>query len=185
MRSNSLFERCRRVRLLPSLDVDLSKFDCGDSDLNEFLQCDAFEYAEKLIAATYVYVLGDMPVAFVCYSNDLITYKARKKSSLYDDLKTKPMPEGFGQRLGWPAVKIGRLGVHKEFANQGLGSAILDFTKAWFLDDNKTGCRFITLDAYPKAIPFYIRNKFRLFILPKGEPKSNIPMFFDLYALTS
>lgn len=28
------------------------------------------------------------------------------------------------------------------------------------LADNKTGCRFITVDAYAAAIPFYLRNGF-------------------------
>lgn len=31
---------------------------------------------------------------------------------------------------------------------------------AYFIIDNKTGCRFITVDAYRNAIPFYEKNGF-------------------------
>ncbi len=40
------------VRL--SHDLNLSGFDCGDKDLNEFLTDDALLFTEKRIANTYV-----------------------------------------------------------------------------------------------------------------------------------
>lgn len=40
------------VRLTPK--HDLSHFDCGDSDLNEFLRDDALNFYEKRIANTFV-----------------------------------------------------------------------------------------------------------------------------------
>ena len=53
--------------------------------------------------------------------------------------------------INYPAVLIGRLGVSSEYRGRGLniGSQILDFIKGWFRSsDNKTGCRFIVVDAY-------------------------------------
>ena len=32
--------------------------------------------------------------------------------------------------------------------------------KSYFLADNKTGCRFLTVDAYAAAIPFYLKQHF-------------------------
>ena len=45
--------------------------------------------------------------------------------------------------------------------------------------DNKTGCRFITVDAYAAAIPFYLRNGF----VPLNEEDADEPtrlLYFDL-----
>ena len=36
----------------------------------------------------------------------------------------------------------------------------MDFIKSYFVFDNKTGCRFITVDAYIDAIAFYGKNGF-------------------------
>ena len=64
---------------------------------------------------------------------------------------------------------------------QAIGTFLLDFIKSYFLDENKTGCRFVTVDAYPDAVPFYERNDF-LPLRNDDEPK-DMPtqlLFFDL-----
>jgi GNAT superfamily N-acetyltransferase len=66
----------------------------------------------------------------------------------------------------YPAVLIGRLGVSIDFRHKGynVGSQILSFLKDWFRSaDNKTGCRFIVVDAYNNAttLNFYERNRFK------------------------
>ena len=40
------------IRLAP--DYQFGSFDCGESDLNEFLLTDAKEYASHLLAVTYI-----------------------------------------------------------------------------------------------------------------------------------
>lgn len=59
-------------------------------------------------------------------------------------------------------VKIGRFGVNKEFQGKGLrlGSETLNFIKDWMVTDKKTGCCFITVDAYATAVEFYLKNGF-------------------------
>ena len=37
---------------------------------------------------------------------------------------------------------------------------IMSLFANWLWTDNKTGCRFITVDAYIEAIPFYLKNNF-------------------------
>lgn len=66
----------------------------------------------------------------------------------------------------YPAVLIGRLGVDKECqrAQFRIGAQIMDFIKKWFLRaDNKTGCRFILVDAVnnPHTLAYYERNGFK------------------------
>ncbi len=45
---------------------------------------------------------------------------------------------------------------------QALGTFLLDFIKSYFLAENKTGCRFLSVDAYVGAVPFYEKNGFVL-----------------------
>ena len=61
------------------------------------------------------------------------------------------------------------------------------------ISDNKTGCRFITVDAYKQAVPFYQKNDFdfmgkeeqQRFELDKDNPESDgtYAMYFDLSKL--
>lgn len=75
----------------------------------------------------------------------------------------------------YPAVLVARLGVDKKYASQGIGSDVLNFIKVWFLDPmNKTGCRFILIDAYntPSTLSFYSRNGFSLVFSTEEQEKS-------------
>jgi len=80
-----------------------------------------------------------------------------------------------------PAVKIGRLATCKDRQCSGVGTELLDFLKVWFTDGNKTGCRFIVVDAYnnERAIRFYDRSGFQ-FLIPSDEDEMTRLMYFDL-----
>lgn len=98
--------------------------------------------------------------------------------------------------INYPAVLIGRLGVSAEDRGFGLniGSQIIDFVKDWFRSsDNKTGCRFIVVDAYnnPRTLHFYEKNGFKLLYRTEQEERDFLElndeesletrfMFFDL-----
>jgi hypothetical protein len=50
----------------------------------------------------------------------------------------------------------------------------MDFIKAWFVDKkNKTGCRFIVVDAYnvPKALNYYQKCGFEFLIPDESDEK--------------
>ena len=92
---------------------------------------------------------------------------------------------------------IGRLGVDKNYQSLHIGTEIINFIKAWFLDPlNKTGCRFILVDSYnkEKTIKFYANNGFSFLFGSEEQEKEfrNIPkeksmktrlMYFDLIEL--
>ena len=42
----------------------------------------------------------------------------------------------------------------------GTGGDVIDFVKHYFVTKSKSGCRFITVDAYNGAIDFYVKNGF-------------------------
>ena len=66
-----------------------------------------------------------------------------------------------------------------DFVGKENSSFLLDFIKSYFLDENKTGCRFVTVDAYIDAVPFYEQNDFQHL---KGHDEDRVTrlLFFDL-----
>ncbi|MCQ2225529.1 MAG: GNAT family N-acetyltransferase, partial [Paludibacteraceae bacterium] len=49
--------------------------------------------------------------------------------------------------------------------------------------DNKTGCRFLTVDAYLDAVPFYEKNGFSLLTTEDEDSTYTRLMYFDLDSL--
>jgi len=97
----------------------------------------------------------------------------------------------------YPAVLIGCLGVNIMFRGEQfkVGSQLMTFIKNWFRDaENKTGCRFIIVDAYnePAVLDYYTkRNGFKylhnieddeksFYGIPEDESLRTRMLFFDL-----
>ncbi len=131
---------------------------------------------KELLAKTYCWINTENKlVAMVSLSNDNIELSGTKKRKLFEREK---------HFRYYPAVKIGRLGVDKDFKRAGLGSQILSFLKIFFVIKNKTGCRFLTLDAYndKKVLDFYLKNDF-LFLHDKDKNEKTRIMYFDLITI--
>ena len=56
---------------------------------------------------------------------------------------------------------------------------MLDMIKINFIKNNKAACRFLTVDAYNSAVPFYERNGFVPLQHMDGKAATNL-MFYDL-----
>ena len=144
---------------------DLVGFTCGDADLDEFFAKDSFAYTNQLLGKTYCYKLRDNSQKVVCaftLANAGIRVSdlpnARKKKIESDIPHSKILKD-------YPAVLIARLGVSSDFKSHNIGSEALKYIKLWFLEPyNKTGCRFVIVDAYnmPHTLSFYQKNGFRL-----------------------
>ena len=159
-------------------DHEFKPFDCGEGDLNEFLLQDAKQYANGLLAVTYVIEDDDNTVAFFSLSNDRISLSESDKATWRRIRDAFPHRK---HRSDYPAVKIGRLGVNVNAQRKHIGTEILDFVKQTFITNNRTGCCFVTVDALRSAIAFYESNGFRpLRAENEGE---TIPMYYDLTQL--
>ena len=160
----------------------VKSFDCGDEDLNDFIINECAPYRKEKLAVTYVLeheedTAHESIAAFFSLANDRISLV---------DFDNKTQYNRFSRRFNnhkrlksYPAVKIGRLGVSLAMKGQSLGSFLLRFIKMYFLLDNKTGCRFITVDAYAAAVPFYLKNGF----VPLNDDDIDDPtrlLYFDL-----
>lgn len=170
-----LYQNCKIVALTENLVESISKFDCGHADLNDFFRNDSFKYSKELFGKTYCFVLNDNPSEIVCaftVANDSI--KQNQLPNSRKKILTASIPREKIMR-SYPAVLIGRLGVSTNFKKQGIGTELLDFIKLWFIDENnKTGCRFIVVDAYNDecVLNFYKKNGF-VFMFSTEEQEKN------------
>ena len=143
-------------------------FLCENDDLNDFFAHDATIYQQRLLGKTYFFCLKDNPgviVSAFTLSNDSIRITNKLNETHKEQfLEVTELSEKNLRR--YPAVLIGRLGTNKNFAGQGYGSAVMDFLKLWFRTSNKTGCRFIIVDAYnqPATLHYYEKNHFKYLI---------------------
>jgi GNAT superfamily N-acetyltransferase len=148
-------------------------FSCGHPDLDDFLHNDAAKHAEQLLAVTYSLCLEgaspQIPLAFTSLLNDSAKMGNRFKRRL---------PKVCHYR-DYPAVKIGRLGVRQEAQGQGVGRDLLDILRVLFLQDNRTGCRIMTVDAYAESAGFYRQNGFQ-YLSADDREQDTRAMFFDL-----
>lgn len=171
-------------------------FCCSDKDLDEFFLKDAFLYDTELLGKTYAWIDMEDPrkiIGLITLANDSIKAKfiaSSARNRVQRSITNKK------RGLNYPAVLIGRLGVSADYRGKGynVGSQILDFVKGWFRSkENKTGCRFIVVDAYnnEKTLHFYEKNGFKLLYkteeeernfleVPSSEKLETRFMFFDL-----
>ncbi len=162
-------------------DFQIKTFDCGDEDLNDFLLNDAKAFQKKQIAYTYILEDNGRILAYFCLLNDKISRQDSSNSMWKRIKKEFPSEKQFSS---YPAVKIGRFAVDKSLRGTGLGSELMTSLK--FLLQEKhvvSAFRFITVDAYINAIPFYEKNDFKL-LMPSDPNEHTKTMFFDMFNLT-
>lgn len=166
------------------VDSIILPFDCDNADLNGFLFEDAKNYHREKLAKTYMFDDGINTVAYWSILNDSlsirdfssdITEKTLIKwcSRVAENLSPKK------QKKTYPAVKIGRLAVHKDYKGKGIGRDILDLIVFHFTHKSTSACRFIIVDALKEAIPFYEKYGFD-FLTSKDKKSSTRIMYYEL-----
>lgn len=166
---------------LRRLDPDSQRppFDCGDDDLNDYFHTDSILAGQELLAVTYLFEMNDEPVAFISVSNDSIQRELLTGSRYKKATRFVPRRKRYSSM---PAVKIGRLATSAGRQSNGVGAEVLNFMKYWFTHGNKTGCRFIIVDAYntEKVVSFYQRNGFDFLVTSSDKKDTTRLMYFDL-----
>lgn len=174
-------------------EQDLANFSCGSKDLDEFFALDAFSYDRQMLGKTYYFETKDTSqvIAAFTVANDSIKASLISKSTR--NRLNRKIPNTKRTR-SYPAVLIGRLGVSGNEKGTGVGSQVIDFIKKWFSQhNNKSGCRYVVVDAYnlPQVLQFYEKNEFQFlydneqeekdtFGLKRDEKLNSRMMYFDL-----
>ncbi len=202
MRLEEFLSECTFERVSPEMLEQCNPFSCGHDDLDDFFRNDYKLYADKLLGKTYAFRRIDSPreiVAAFTLSNDSIRIRQLRPE---DKEQIEYITENGEKNLRrFPGVLIGRLGTNLIYSGKGYGTAVMDFIKAWFRsDENKTGCRFIIVDAHnnPATLHYYEKNGFRYLYSeevneakamglnikrPETLPLSTRLMYFDLIDL--
>lgn len=119
---------------------------------------------DELMGKTYCWITDEKPhkiVALFTLANDSI--KTTYLDNSTRNRINRPIDNPKRGR-SYPAALIGRVGINTEFQGKHLGSQLMGFIKDWFrAEDNKTGCRFLVVDAYNSSgtLRFYENNGFK------------------------
>ena len=147
-------------------------FNCGDLDISEYLIKDSWRDRQNLFSQTYLWRQDGQIRAYCSVVNDNLQRQALPEKDQAKYSTKVPYSH-------YPAVKLARLGVSHEFQGKGLGRhLIISMALLMSRHDNKTGCRFMVLDAYKDRVAFYEKIGFRRRIA-RGS-NHTVPMYLDL-----
>ena len=163
------------IELTP--DYEVTEFDCGDEQLNKFLFEDAKPSLALRVANTFILVDDGRVAAYFCLLNDKVS-KDEIIGSRWKKVRANfPQSKQF---RSYPTIKIGRFAVSINYRGKNIGTDLMDSIKAMLhAEHGRSAFRFITVDAYAAAIPFYLRNGF----VPLNEEDADEPtrlLYFDL-----
>jgi hypothetical protein len=178
-----------------SEEQNISDFDCGNADLNDFFNHEALDYSRQMLSRTYFFrhkISRAVVCAFSFSASSIKTADlpgSRRK-------KVKELVPREKSLKSYPGILIGRLGVATEFNGQGAGTQLLDIIKGICLIRFPDFVRYLLVDAYnePAVTGFYLKNKFAtVFSTEEQEKKTyNQPtdetlhtryMFYDMMQL--
>jgi hypothetical protein len=175
------------IRLTPNYQI--KPFDCTRGDLNDFLFNDALFELNNRLLVTYILETPEETVAYFSVANDLLKINATDckefKKILRKKIRDRRLYELFNRNY-YPAVKLGRLAVNKEYQGKGVGCELVKAIKYSFITNNKTGCAFITVDAINEELPlnFYSKNGF-LFLSENDSEDESRMMYYCLLQLNA
>lgn len=164
-----LCRRCEHVR--PAQCASLQEFSCSDRDIDAFFHLEAFDYEKELMAKTYAFTdpaCDNRIVSMFSLSNDSI--KTDTLTSQVRNRLQRVIPNA-KRKHSYPAVLLGQLGVDIRYRGLAIGTQTLQYVMKWMTHpDNKTGCRFLVVDAIntESTLRFYAGNGFS-YLYPSEE----------------
>ena len=166
------------VTVSTDISEKLEQFNCDDKHINKFFKKKAMDYSSQFLSRSFCFInkgdFNDVVCAY-CLSNDSVNL-----SGLPEVIKKRfqnKFPRGKGL-TSYPAIKIGRLGVKKEYSDGGahIGSQLLDYIKFKCLEYGlNSACRYLVVDSYnkDKNLSFYKRNGFEFLMEEDDEKRVN------------
>jgi predicted GNAT family N-acyltransferase len=155
-------------------DHNINHFISYENELVNFLVEDALKNQGQRLSVTFLWFYENELVSYLTLLNDRI--------NLEEDLK-QFFKEKDVHYNSLPALKIGRICVDDKFLRKGLGKLMIEFAIriAYEISKDKSGCRFITLDAKQDSRAFYKKLNFEIL----KERNQTMAMYLDLRSKTS
>ncbi|MHA4893295.1 hypothetical protein ACXZ1K_00985 [Pedobacter sp. PWIIR3] len=161
-------------------DTAIKPFNSVDKDLNAFLFNDAKNYQKRLLATTHIIEDRTKTLAYFSIFNDTLFADESKFNSKSQARKfvLSQLPSQKRHIKSFPAVKIGRLAV---CANEkGYGRLVINWVIDYAINCNeKSACKFITVDAYSISLGFYEKMGFT-YLSEKDVNNDTRQMYLDL-----
>ena len=146
-----------------------------DIDIENFFKSEYKDYNSQLLGKSYCFLTREeIPQLACAFSLANSSVRVDRLSNKKRNKINRGIPNA-KRRSQYPAVLIGQLAIMDDFSGLDLGTKVLDFIKSWFIDPhNKTGCRYIIVDAInkEKVLKFYEKNGFK-YIFASDEEEMN------------
>ncbi len=152
---------------------DVSNFDCGHTDLNDFIRVDCPLYISQRLSFTKLAFFEKEIVGYITLSADSIALHITVREWLFPSITVKHVP----------ALKIGRLGIANKFKGRNVGTALIKYSVGVayrMSDDLGVGCRFLTVDSDKSAVPFYAKMGFVLNLHREHKGGDYPSMHYDI-----
>lgn len=173
-------------------DHDLSEFDCGDDDLNDFLKNDDLKQQKSRLNVTKLILYDRKIIGYVSLLTDTLVLKNIQDEKIQLNIKNQLEIKSKNKNIS--AVKIGRLALDEKYSGEGLWSHILRniLTNLKIISEKEIGFRFIIVEGYAKAFNFYVvkngfeylkkdyKNIKNIDFISKRDPTKRFYLYFDL-----
>lgn len=173
-------------------DHDLSEFDCGDDDLNDFLKNDALKQQKSRLNVKKLILYDRKIIGYVSLLTDTLVLKNIQDEKIQLNIKNQLEIKSKNKNIS--AVKIGRLALDEKYSGEGLWSHILRniLTNLKIISEKEIGFRFIIVEGYAKAFNFYVvkngfeylkkdyKNIKNIDFISKRDPTKRFYLYFDL-----
>ena len=98
----------------------IESFNCGDSDLNDFILSESQLYQVALLAVTYVAKIENRVIAYFSLANDRVSLGDFESKTEFNRFRKHRFINE--KRIkSYPAVKVCRFAVDKCYAGSGIG----------------------------------------------------------------
>jgi GNAT superfamily N-acetyltransferase len=153
---------------------NISKFDCGHADLNDFIRVDCPIHISQRLSYTRL----------ALYENDIVGYISLLADSIALHITVR---EWLIQKnitiQQVPALKVGRLGIENRYKGRNIGTALMKYAVgvAFRMNDELgVGCRFITVDSDQDAVGFYTKMGFVMNLHRDYKGRKYPSMHYDI-----
>jgi ribosomal protein S18 acetylase RimI-like enzyme len=156
------------------IKYDLSEFDCGHADLNEFIKVDCPRHISQRLSFTRLALYENNIVGYITLLADSIALHITEREwFIQKNLSVQQVP----------ALKIGRLGVENKYKGRNIGTALMRYSVgvAFRMNDElSVGCRFLTVDSDQDAVGFYTKIGFIMNLHRDYKGRKYPSMHYDI-----
>jgi GNAT superfamily N-acetyltransferase len=155
---------------------DVSSFDCGHADLNDYIRVDCPRHISNRISHTRLALFeGDIVGYISLLADSIALHITLREWFVQKDISIQTVP----------ALKIGRLGIQSKYKGRNVGTALMKYAVGVAFrmhDELGVGCRFLTVDSDQDAVEFYKQMGFQMNLHRDYKNRKYPSMHYDIVA---